>query len=222
MANHPYYLPAYQSVINTVHQKLEEKNLGLTMKNIMSRAPYDININMDSPLLQWTADMNVREDFIYKYRTVEWVKLFLKVGNTKMKKELDGTSTYYADHVFLTCVEIRRGEIKKIEVVDTAPLIVDTLRFTKRIGYFLDIPIDRDLLEIPLNNLLVSNKISFYHESAQLQRNEKELCEKGYCNAWVLYFIDMKISGNSFYKIYKKLLSGDPTRTIINWWETKI
>ena len=217
MNNHPYCQESYKNVIKTIYKRVNDKQ-GPT-KNFVTKEPYDFYINLKSPVLSWSAPSDAHTILLRKMcKQYNRFNFFLKVSVTE---KIDGRTV--ATHVFLIYVECRDNLLTKICIVDTAPFAeFNTNLLTKRISFILDIPSENgDLIEIPLNTLLNDVRIRFDDPKASLQYYEKDIVEKGYCNAWVLYFIDQRVKSKSFKKIYETLLSSDsPTHLIIDWWES--
>ena len=217
MDNHPYCHESYKNVIATIYKKVNNKPG--QPKNFVTEEPYDFYINLKSPFLSWSPQSDEHTILLRKMcKQYNRFNFFLKVGVTE---KIDGRTT--VTHVFLIYVECRDNLLTKICVVDTAPFAeFNTKLLTKRISFILEIPIENDdLIEIPLNILLNDVGIEFDNPKASLQYYEKDTTEKGYCNAWILYFIDQRVKSKSFKNIYESILSSDsPTRLIIAWWKS--
>jgi hypothetical protein len=133
-------------------------------------------------------------------------------------------------HIYSLFVEVMDNEIIEFNIVDTGTTPIDTNIYVKTISKILELPYEESF---SINFLF--NTSNFFQYGMGLQKGEEELNIKGYCYAWMFYFIYNFIrieknqnifldSQENLEYIYSYLFSKKEviTALIIHWWDNII
>ena len=133
-------------------------------------------------------------------------------------------------HIYSLFLEIMDNEITEFNIVDTGITPIDTSIYIKTISKILGMSYDKSS---SINFLF--NKSNFFDHGIGLQKSEDEMNIRGYCYAWMFYFVYNFIriekkpnifldSEENLEYIYKYLFFKKDilTALIIHWWDNII
>jgi hypothetical protein len=181
----------------------------------MSLDHHDFYMNFESSLLSWKP-MGDRDALDKAIKQYENITLLLKCLTAFNK----------VSHTMLVIVDIQDRKISKVVIADTAPVTYiknPELLKTRLEAYLKTEKADTVIIYAPMNKVAEDLHLSYDTPILSLQTSEREFAKHGYCNAWVLYFINSIAKSKSVDTIYRNLIhlgtNEAVTAKIMRWWK---
>lgn len=204
----------YAAVIRNIEQNMNQDM-------IMSPFPVDFAVpeyEIDTPHGKLLPIRRLETS--YDFLQDGFYTVYLKVGIFYTFTDKNGQKISSIKHVFPIAVDMENKDILVITAVDTAPISYSKQGLLKAVKNFLKAIVDEDIdldevVNYPVNDLAVN-----------VQESEKILLEKGYCKAWMLYFIySQAIKGDDPIEMFEWIMSLSPLERVIVimiWWDQQV